>query len=110
MEENKIIELIGMIRRDHEQAEVGWALNIGYRGKGYATEAARALISHGLEELHLHRIFADTTNINIASWKLMERLGIRHEGHCRESEFRDGQGIDALVYAVLADEWRAAHQ
>lgn len=105
--EHKIIGFVGMIRKDHEQGEVGWALNIRYRGKGYATEAARALISYGFDKLALHRIWADTSNINVASWKVMERLGMRREGYYRESEFQDGRWIDGLVYAILADEWYA---
>lgn len=104
--ENKIIGFVGMIRKDHKQGEIGWALHIGYRGKGYATEAARALISYGFEKLGLHRIYADTSNMNVASLKVKERLGMRCEGRYREAEFQDGQWIDILVYAILADEWR----
>jgi RimJ/RimL family protein N-acetyltransferase len=109
-EENKIIGFVGMIRKNHKQGEVGWALNVSHRGKGYATEAARALITYGFEELGLHRIWADTSNVNIPSLKVMERLGMRCEGHYRESEFQDGQWIDVLVYAILADDWLAKNQ
>lgn len=103
--ESKIIGLVSMIRKNHKQSQVGWALNIEYRGNGYATEAARALVTYGFDKLALHRIWADTSNINVPSWKVMERLGMRREGHYRESEFRDGQWIDTLVYAILAEEW-----
>ena len=105
--ENKIIGFVGLIRKNHKQGEIGWALHIGYRGKGYAAEAARALITYGFEKLRLHRIFADTSNANVSSVKVMERLGMRREGHYRESELLDGQWRDVLVYAILADEWRA---
>jgi len=105
--ENKIIGLLGLIRKNHRQGEVGWALHVGYRGKGYASEAARALISYGFEELGLHRIFADTSSINVESLQVMERLGMRREGHHPESELRDGKWIDIVVYAILADEWPA---
>jgi len=104
-EQNKIIGFVGLIRKNHKQGEVGWALNIGYRGRGYATEAARALISYGFQTLGLHRILADTSNMNVSSLKVMERLGMRREGHYRESEFQDGRWMDVLVYAILADEW-----
>jgi len=104
--DKKIIGCVGLIRKDHRQGEVGWALHVGYRGEGYATEAARALISYGFEELSLHRIYADTENGNAQSLKVMERLGMRCEGHYRESEFQDGRWVDVVVYAVLADEWR----
>jgi RimJ/RimL family protein N-acetyltransferase len=105
--ENKIIGFVGLIRKNHKQGEVGWALNIGYRGEGYAAEAAKALVSYGFEKLGLHRVWADTSIMNVPSWKVMERLGMRREGHYRESEFQDGQWIDIVVYAILADDWRA---
>ena len=106
-DENKIIGFVGTIRKDHQQAEIGCALHINYRGNGYATEAVRALISYGFDKLGLHRILADAPATNDASVKVMERLGMRREGLLRESEFRHGEWIDILVYAVLADEWRA---
>jgi len=106
-ENNKIIGFVGLIRKSHLQAEVGWALHIGFRGKGYATEAVRALISYAFDKLALHRIWADTSNINIPSIKVMERLGMRREGHYRESEFQDGHWVDLLVYAILVDEWHS---
>lgn len=108
--ENKIIGFVGTIRKDPKQAEIGWALHIDYRGCGYATEAVRAMISNGFEKLDLHRIFADAPGANDASLKVMERLGMRREGYLRESEFRDGEWLDIVVYAVLADEWRARDQ
>lgn len=106
--EKKIIGFVGLIRKNHRQGEVGWALHIKYRGKGYATEAARALISYGFERLGLHRIYADTSNMNLTSLKVMERLGLKREAHYREAEFQDGRWMDILVYAILADEWPAS--
>ena len=104
-EDGKVIGLIGLMRRDHKQALIGWALGVDYRGNGYATEGARALIGYAFSELGVHRIYAKTSNINIASWKVMERVGMRQEAHFREAELRAGQWIDVLIYALLADEW-----
>ena len=85
-------------------------MHINYRGSGYATEAARALISYGFYQLGLHRIFADASNQNTASLKIMERLGMRREGHFREARFEDGKWVDLMVYSILADEWQANNQ
>ena len=71
-----------------------------------AQEDARALIGVGFCELGLHRIYAKTSNVNPASWRVMERLGMRREARLREAEFRDGAWIDGLIYAILADEWQ----
>src|SRR5262245_47101 len=62
-------------------AEVGlfWALAPAHRGRGYATEAARALVRYGFETLGLGRIVATTGHANAASIAVMDRLGMRVE-------------------------------
>lgn len=104
-EDGKVIGLVGLMCKDHKQGLTGWALGVDHRGKGYATEAARALIGYGFSELGLHRIYAITSHVNTASWKVMERAGMGKEAHLREAEFRDGEWIDVLIYAVRAEEW-----
>lgn len=102
--ESKVIGLLTLVVKEHRQGQIGWVLNVDYRRKGYATEAARALIEYAFKKLGLHRIYAVTSDINISSWKLMERVGMRREGHHRETERRDGHWIDTLVYGILAGE------
>jgi RimJ/RimL family protein N-acetyltransferase len=105
-EDRRVIGFVGMIRREHGQAEIGWGLGVEYRGQGYATEAARALMGYGFHSLGLHRIYADTNTDNLASWKIMERLGMRREGLLRSALYKEGQWLDQYVYGMLADEWR----
>jgi RimJ/RimL family protein N-acetyltransferase len=105
-EDGRVIGLLGMIRRDHLQAEVGWGLGVEYRGQGYATEAASALIDYGFGSLGLHRIYADTSSDNMASWRVMERLGMRREGLLRGSVYKEGKWLDTIIYGMLEDEWR----
>jgi aminoglycoside 6'-N-acetyltransferase len=107
--DGKVIGLVGLMCTDHRQGLIGWGLGIHYRGAGYATEAARSLITYGFTELGLHRIYAKTSHANTASWKVMERLGMREEARFREAEFREGEWIDLLVYAVLDDEWQGGN-
>jgi len=102
--DGRVVGLLGLMCEDHQQALIGWALGVDYRGHGYVTEAARALIAYGFSELRLHRIYAKTSNINTASWRVMERVGMRKEAQLREAEWRDGEWIDGLIYAILADE------
>lgn len=104
-EDHKVIGLLTLICKEHMQGQIGWALGIGYRGKGYATEAAGALISYGFDVLELHRIYAETTDKNVASWRVMERLGMRKEACLKEAESRDGKWLDSLAYGILAQEW-----
>jgi RimJ/RimL family protein N-acetyltransferase len=99
---------IGVIKSGEDrQGTVGWLLGRKYQGQGLATEAARALVTYGFEQLGLHRITARTGKDNKRSWYLMERLGMRREAHFRESHVVQGEWRDEFIYAVLADEWGA---
>ncbi len=105
-EDGKVIGLLGVICQDQGQGEMGWALGVEYRGQGYATEAIRALMDYGFSSLGLHRIHADTSTDNLASCRIMERLGMRREGLLRGAVYEGGKWVDRYVYAMLADEWR----
>lgn len=91
------------------QAELGWVLDPGHTGHGYATEAVRAAIRLCFTELGLRRVTADCFAANEASWRLMERVGMRREIHSRrDSLHRSGEWMDGMGYALLADEWGGA--
>lgn len=99
---------IGVIKSgEHRQGTIGWLIGYKYQRQGFATEAARALLTYGFEQLGLHRITARTGKDNQRSWYLMERLGMRREAHFRESHVVQGEWRDEFVYAVLATEWKA---
>jgi RimJ/RimL family protein N-acetyltransferase len=89
-------------------AELGWVIAPDHAGQGYATEAAAALLRICFEELGVRRVIAPCFADNIASRKLMERLGMRLEDHAvRDFLHRSGQWLDSMRYAILEDEWRA---
>ena len=89
------------------QAELGWVIHPDHTGHGYASEAVRELLRLCFDELHLRRVTADCFADNEASWRLMERVGMRREVHTlQESLHRSGEWLDGLGYALLADEWR----
>ncbi|WP_211357105.1 GNAT family N-acetyltransferase [Nocardioides rubriscoriae] len=91
------------------QAEIGWVLDPAHRGEGLATEAVRALLGVCFDGLGLHRVTAGCMAANTASWRLMERVGMRREAHTvRSGLHRDGTWQDGYTYALLADEWRAS--
>lgn len=88
------------------QAQLGWVLDPSHTGQGYATEAARALLDYCFSELGVRRVVAGCFLANDTSWRLMERLGMRREGHAvAESLHRSGRWLDTLTYALLANEW-----
>ncbi len=89
------------------QAELGWTLDPALGGHGYATEAVAELVRACFEELGLRRLLANCFADNTASWRLMERLGMRRElVTVRESLHRELGWVDGLGYALLAEEWR----
>ena len=90
------------------QAEIGWALDPAYQGRGLALEAARRLMALCFEELGVHRVIAVCFADNETSWRLMEKLGMRREAHTvRDSLHRERGWLDGYSYALLADEWSA---
>jgi RimJ/RimL family protein N-acetyltransferase len=93
---------------DPRQCEIGFTIAPDYQGRGYATEAVRLLLNYLFTERGKHRITAYCDPRNAASVALLERLGMRREGHLRESTWAKGQWTDDLVYGLLRDEWRPA--
>ncbi|MGY5812170.1 GNAT family N-acetyltransferase [Rhizobium sp. LEGMi198b] len=94
------------------QAEVGYIFNPAYAGKGYATEAVRAIITLGFDRFGFHRIFARLDTKNTGSVGVVERLGLRREAHLIENDRFNGAWGDEYIYAVLRREWalRAPNQ
>ena len=96
---------LGWSDSEHRQGEIGYILNPAHAGRGYATEAARAMLRVGFEVLGLHRIAGRLDARNTASARVLERLGMRREALLRENEHVKGEWTDELVYAMLEDEW-----
>ncbi len=85
--------------------EIGWVINSLYQCKGYASEAALRLLAYGFETLSAHRIIATCQPENSASWKVMEKIKMRKEGHFKKCIFRRKKWIDEYFYAILSEEW-----
>lgn len=92
---------------DARQGEVGWIFDPHYHGYGYATEAANAMLDLAFGPGDVHRVAARCDVRNEASWRLMERLGMRREAHFREHAIFRSQWDEEYIYAILWQEWRA---
>jgi len=97
--------------------ELGYVLHPDHWGRGYASEAAGRLLDECFGAWEAHRVTASCDVANAASWRLLERIGFRREGHAlaASSFHNDAAGApiwkDAYHYAVLDREWRSAeHQ
>ncbi|MEV0535547.1 GNAT family protein [Kitasatospora sp. NPDC050463] len=88
------------------QVEIGWIFNPVYGGRGYATEAARAIAALAFAELGAHRLFARLDVLNTGSVRVCERLAMRREAHLVENDLDDERWGSEYVYAMLAREWK----
>ncbi len=91
-------------------AEIGFVTDPAYRGRGLATEAAGAVLDLAFENLDLHRVIGRCDARNLASARLLARLGLRQEAHFVENEFVKGEWTDELVFAILRSEWSAGRR
>lgn len=109
-EDGALVGLCGLagVVRGPASAEIGWQVRREDWGRGYATEAAAALLAWAFGTLRLHRVWAWTTPDNLASLRVMAKLGLRPEGRLRDHQRTPDGYRDALVHAILEPEWRAA--
>lgn len=93
-------------RQEPRQAEIGYTLSRAYQGRGYATEAVSCLLNYAFPAFDLHRVIALCDCENAASVALLERLGLRREGHFRQNLWFKGKWTDEYLYAILREEWQ----
>jgi ribosomal-protein-alanine N-acetyltransferase len=110
VEEKKSRKLVGMInyhrrdRREH-RVDVGWLILPAQQGKGYMTEAGRALLGHVIGKLKVHKVEALIRADNKPSIALAKRLGFRLEGGpIRDRWFKDGRWHSVMIYGLIAGE------
>jgi ribosomal-protein-alanine N-acetyltransferase len=92
---------------EYRSASIGYILNRLYWGIGYGTEIARRLIIYGFEDLNMYRMTADCDPQNIASWKVMEKNGMKRDGLLRHNQIIRGEWSDSYIYSILQPEYRA---
>lgn len=108
---SKTNELIGLlsfniISARFRTVEIGWMVHSAHRGKGYASEAACALINYGFSTLGIHRVIATCDPRNTPSVRIMERLGMHREAEFFESvRLDDGEWHNEYLYAITEKEW-----
>jgi [ribosomal protein S5]-alanine N-acetyltransferase len=101
--------LIGIINislnPQNERGELAYWIGKEYWGKGYGTEAAKCLVKFGFDELNLNKIFAASFTQNPGSWRIMEKIGMKHEGTLRQHVVKWGQYIDLTYYSIFREEY-----
>jgi RimJ/RimL family protein N-acetyltransferase len=97
---------IHWVSERHKTGEIGFIFDPAHQGRGYATEAARAVLAWGFDGMGFHRMIGRTEARNVASARVLEKLGMRLEAHLLENEWVKGEWQSELVYAMLEHEWR----
>jgi RimJ/RimL family protein N-acetyltransferase len=91
---------------EHRQGELGFILHPDHQGRGYASEAAEAMLALAFDRYDLHRVCGRLEARNVASTRVLAKLGMRREAHLIENEWVKGEWQSEIVYALLAREWR----
>lgn len=94
----------------HRRAELGYWIGVPFWGNGYATEAAREVVRYGFEKLDLNRIFATHFKGNEKSGRVLQKIGMRHEGSIRQGVLKSGKFIDLEMYSILREDYTPAKQ
>lgn len=103
---NAFIGIVGlMLKIEHGRADLGYWIAKPFWNQGYGTEAARLIFEHGFNGLGLNRISANALAENEASWRIMEKIGMRREGVLRQHVTRFGVTSDMVCYGILKSEF-----
>lgn len=98
---------IRMETGDSRQAIIGYEISPERWKEGYASEAAGGMLAFGFERLGLHRIWSRCVAENVASGRVLEKIGMRSEGRLLQEEWIRGGWWDTLIYGILDHEWRS---
>ncbi|WP_435770296.1 GNAT family N-acetyltransferase [Nocardioides sp. SYSU DS0651] len=111
-----VIGVVSLHRRDgmgqpgmpeRTEAEIGYTFDPAYGGRGYAVEAVTAMLTHAFDTLGVRRVTAGCYADNLASVRLLEKVGMRREQHGVGDSWHAELGwVDGYTYALLAEEWR----
>jgi ribosomal-protein-alanine N-acetyltransferase len=99
----KLIGIIGhyRIQPENHRCEIGYMILPQYKGQGIVTEAIKAVLEYGFEDMNMHSIEAVIDPDNIASERVLQKNGFVKEAHILENEYYDGKFWDTVIYSIL---------
>lgn len=107
-DEDKVIgtiDLFSVVRHNIQSCMIGYAIDEAYSGKGYTTYAAKEVVRIAFEELGFHRVEAGVQPSNIASVRVVEKIGMKREGLNRANVRIKGEWKDHYLYAIVNDKF-----
>ena len=106
LSDQALLGAIGLrLEQDHARAELGFWNGRPYWSQGYCTEAAFEVVKHAVTSLKLNRIYAHHFTNNPASGRVLQKIGMQHEGTRRKHTLKDGVYLDSEIYAILWSEY-----
>ena len=109
--DDRIVGLVDLtVDPENQTGELGFDLARALWGQGLAAEAAVAVVDWGFREYGLAKVYARADSRNIRSRRVMEKLGMTHDGTHRSAEFLRGARADEVIYAVLREEWKGTDE
>lgn len=87
-------------------AEIEYCIGAAFQRRGYATEAAKAVIAYGFDRINLHKVQICTKTINKPSKRVIEKCGLTYEGTLRDYFYMNGEYVGRLYFSVLRDEYK----
>lgn len=107
-ESGDLVGCVGLGRNAHdENGEIGYWFGVPFWGRGYCTEAARAVLRFGFTVWKLHRIHSRHFANNPASGRVMQKIGMTHEGCQRQHVRKWDEWIDIELYGILREDWES---
>jgi [ribosomal protein S5]-alanine N-acetyltransferase len=105
--DHEFLGLIGLTigKPAYKTAEIWFKLHSRYWNQGYATEAVNRILHFSFEDLKLHRVEAGCAVENLASKRVLEKVGMTREGHCRKKLPIRGQWVDNFEFAMLETDF-----
>jgi len=99
------VAAITKLDRENDGCEIGYWLGKDYHGRGYGSSAVSLLVSFAFRQVGVHRVYAASFISNVASVRLLKRLGFRQEGILRQSAKGDDGYADEVIMAMLKEEY-----
>jgi [ribosomal protein S5]-alanine N-acetyltransferase len=97
---------IGVTNGRHRAADIGYGIRRPFWRQGLATETAGLLIAFGFGTLRMHRVWATHHPENVASARVLEKVGMTRDGRIRDHLLAHGAWRDSITWSILEDEWR----
>lgn len=102
-ETNVVIGITGYVdySEQHKRGEIAYIMSPDYAGKGYMTEANKAVVDYGLDNMGLNRVQAKAEVDNIGSQKVLEKIGMAKEGVLKRYIYQKGRFRDYVIYGII---------